>query len=236
MIAKPTKCVRSRVLHRNKTKLLFLTFCVADQSAVVGIMSAFREHCQQYLARSVAEAFFHEVGRVLTGLKDEMSLRQDAIARSLDNYMMIRTRTIGISPFFALMRDDDDRPLGETSERVASMQDLLNAIAGLQNDLLGLRKDLANEEPMNATMVILEERQGALELPKAIELLSLAHNQKISEMEQVWQTTRGRDGEKQLTSSVVDAQFRFTAQHFKWLRAAKRYRADSEALPTGVDR
>jgi hypothetical protein len=74
-----------------------------------------------------------------------MPLKAGSLPYELDACMSIRTRTIGIKPLFTLAlstwRQDHSWP-----KKLDDIQKEVNMVAGLQNDLVGLEKNLKNGE------------------------------------------------------------------------------------------
>ncbi|CAI7674827.1 unnamed protein product [Penicillium palitans] len=102
------------------------------------------------------------------------------------------------------------------------MQKALNGAIGLQNDLVGLEKDVDEKESMNAVLVSMEEPWGkeeALEtkLADTIAAVCAFHNSSIAEA-----------GAEESEIIVANSQLLLTETYFKWCTTAKRYRAQLE--------
>ncbi|KAJ5477710.1 hypothetical protein N7530_003219 [Penicillium desertorum] len=177
---------------------------------VYSLMSTFRKHCCRYLSEEAAKGFFYEIDKVFTGFVEEIRFRQGHTTRDLERYMDLRTRTIGVAPFFALKA--------------------VNMTVGLQNDLVGLEKDLENGELLNAVLVAVEqqgEEGKEQDLAKAIEAICALHNQNIAGVVR----TRQRvvlEGKGNPAAIIANSQLLFTETHFRWCTTAKRYNAEPE--------
>lgn len=111
------------------------------------------------------------------------------------------------------------------------MQKALNGAIGLQNDLVGLEKDVDEKESMNAVLVSMEEPWGkeeALEtkLADTIAAVCAFHNSSIAEAVQIHQ--RILQGAEESEIIVANSQLLLTETYFKWCTTAKRYRAQLE--------
>jgi hypothetical protein len=95
-------------------------------------------------------------------------------------------------------------------------------IVGLQNDLVGLRKDVEEGEKMNHA-ILLTERKG-LGLRQAVEVAVEKHNQcvrdMLEEVERLERRIDAKGGWRELRECMVG----FVGTHFEWATAAKRYK------------
>ena len=101
--------------------------------------------------------FLNEVQKACEGLVWEFQYRQTShsnIGNDLATYLQIRSRIMGIAPFFTLI-SSLYTPRGGDQEKISVLQGAVSLATGLQNDLIGLEKDLRNGERMNAVMVVL---------------------------------------------------------------------------------
>ncbi|KAF9895195.1 hypothetical protein FE257_000097 [Aspergillus nanangensis] len=181
------------------------------ENQVAFIMAKFRNHCSHYLAVPVAEDY--RQGR---GLQND-----------LHTYLQIRTHTIGIAPLFALVR----HLYCPENLRQAVFFDLQRAVslaAGLQNDLIGLEKDLHNHESMNAVAVALrgmgKDASDQAALREATCSVLRIHNQcskRIFMMLEGWNMM----GSSGITNEVLCGQViaAFAESHMKWCSSSERY-------------
>jgi hypothetical protein len=93
-----------------------------------------------------------EVSKVFAGMMAETLFRDSPLA-NLDSYMKIRTRTIGMAPFLVLA-DESAASAAEVSEELKELKECFSETIGLQNELIGLDKDLKVEETMNVVVVL----------------------------------------------------------------------------------
>ncbi|OQE17815.1 hypothetical protein PENFLA_c023G05479 [Penicillium flavigenum] len=148
---------------------------------VYSLMSTFRKHCCRYLSEAAAKGFFYEIDKVFNGFVEEIGFRQGHTIRDLERYMEIRTRTIGVAPFFALIRSE--LPPSDYPDDFVAVQKAMNMAVGLQNDLIGLEKDLENGELLNAVLVAMEQQEEEgkeKDLAEAVEAICALHNQNIA--------------------------------------------------------
>lgn len=203
---------------------------VSTKGDVCFLMSLFQKHCCQYLSDAAVKDFFREICTVFRGFLQENQVRQGYLKRDLKNYMEIRTRTIGVAPFFSLIKSDLFPP-GYCSDNILAMQKVLNVAVGLQNDLVGLEKDIDKKESMNAVLVSMEEPWGKEEaqgtkLADTIAAVCAFHNSSVAEAVRIHQ--RILQGAEESEIIVANSQLLLTETHFKWCTTAKRYRTKLE--------
>lgn len=168
------------------------------------------------------------------GLIQELRFRQGILPNTLETYLQFRGKTMGIHPFFTLIRTLHP-PIKE--EYLASLRELQNRVSlvlGLQNDLVGLEKDRRNGETMNAVLVSLKEQCGLdvdrmdLILPRTIEEVCGIHNVCLSAAmdlhKQLHITLKGDDQDVILETAILA----FADTHLKWCASSKRYQAKVE--------
>ena len=70
--------------------------------------------------------------------------------------MKIRTRTIEITPFITLTEESINQKciVSEISKTMQDLKHLLSRIIGIQNNMIGLNKDLSVGWPINAVVVM----------------------------------------------------------------------------------
>ena len=128
------------VYHTHRSLATLVTYA-SSRYAVAVIVAKFKAHCEKYLPSALSHAVFRDVSETFLGLQQEMQLKTGSVPYELDTNMSIRTRTIGIKPLFTLAlstwRQDHSRP-----KKLDNIQKEANMLAGLQNDLVGLEKDL----------------------------------------------------------------------------------------------
>ncbi|KAB8202110.1 isoprenoid synthase domain-containing protein [Aspergillus parasiticus] len=206
----------------------------SPQHTVVEYFNAFKRHCLKYLSTEVARRFFNSVCITLEGLLDEIHFSQGRLPYSLETYMSIRGRTIGIKPFFTLIRSVLDTEDYQWSTEIMDMESDVFAVIGLQNDLVGLEKDIQTKQQMNAVIVnavhitnkiICAGKDAALQV--ATDNISGLHNQLMERAVErhatIQQRAIGRL-EHEPEASFADIQLLFTETHSKWCTSAKRYK------------
>jgi len=185
------------------------------------------------LSESLFDKVIEDVKRVFAGMMAEMLFRE-SLPPSLESYLKIRTRTIGISPFFTLAEGVLCRGIGgraQHSETFNELKELINEIIGLQNDLIGLDKDLREKETMNFVIVLGDLREKSsrnMEKEEAIlrECVAEAekmHTNAVERATLIWRaihTARTTSYEKDLS----DVMMTFTERHLKWSMACQRFK------------
>jgi hypothetical protein len=145
--------------------------------------------------------------------------------------------TIGIAPFFALL-DASILPHAASRQPSIGLENILRALAiaiGMQNDLIGLEKDLATAERMNlvtvssAAMAGSEPRSDtemASFLAEGVRRAVAIHNWAVSTAVGEWQLIQqiarpGKEGdaERELSGAMLG----FIEAHLMWASQVKRY-------------
>lgn len=142
-----------------------------------------------------------------------------------EDYLCLRTHTIGLAPFFAIIRcflcspspSEDD----QISQLLASLCSSVTLAVGLQNDIVGLEKDMAEGEQFN--MISLLVKQQSQDLEAAFTTVIDMHNKAVDSALTCWtQLTRARN----LTSpsrKYADCLLGFLATHYAWATHSRRY-------------
>ncbi|KAH7381763.1 isoprenoid synthase domain-containing protein [Cadophora sp. MPI-SDFR-AT-0126] len=121
------------------------------------IVREFRIYTHHLLPAATYNVFMEDINKVFTWMITETNFRESP-PPSVDAYMKIRGETVGISPFFALVESSLNksmsylRPLPSAS--VTDLKSMLNEIIGLQNDLIGLDKDIDAGWSVNVVTVL----------------------------------------------------------------------------------
>ncbi|KAE8353434.1 isoprenoid synthase domain-containing protein [Aspergillus coremiiformis] len=204
-------------------------------ASVVKYIAAFKQHCAKYLSSQASRDFFDSVCTALEGMLEEVQFRHGDLPQDLATYMRIRARTVGVSPLFSLVRSTLKVQSPWSSELMDMERDIC-ASTGLQNDLLGLEKDIRTKERMNAVLLgtaqTLKEDQSVDRdaLQMAADHISAQHNLLMKRAEQ----TRDTLQEKALTrpelaseAKLADVLLLFAERHLTFSASAKRYELGS---------
>lgn len=207
-------------------------------TTIQDLAQVFREHCARHLSRASGHAFFQAVCLVLRGHVDEVRFLQGRIPNSLQNYMNIRSRTISLNPFFEVIKTEyltaeADRSFAGAWEQ---LQLEVSRAAGLQNDLIGLERDLENGEKLNAVIVLMRALGGGKNihepdealLSRCIALINVEHNKTVARcLEHAAQINQAADHappESSIAMSRVARHILLMCEtHLKWCASAKRY-------------
>ena len=161
-------------------------------------------------------------------MAEEQDFRQGLLAEDFGQYMRIRAYTIGIFPSLSLLRSEF-RPQGDLNKLLA-IQVYLNILLGLQNDLLGLEKDLQSGENMNAVIVLMKTMgKGSQKLPpitvlQAVPQAVAYYNNTFYHLLELLQSIFHAENGLDLAGKfVANAQLRLSETHLQWCLTAKRY-------------
>ncbi|KAJ5371916.1 hypothetical protein N7517_003922 [Penicillium concentricum] len=209
---------------------------VSPTNKVASILCFFRDYCIQQL--DLSEATVHELSNdicdMCEGLLDELLFRRGLLPNNLETYLQFRGRTMGIHPFFTLIRTLHKPIDAEYLSNLRDLQKRVSLVLGLQNDLVGLEKDRRNGETMNAVLVSLKEQTGMdvdhmdMLLPKTIQDVCRIHNICLSaavEMYDGLHDSRNGDAHEPILETAILA---FADTHLKWCASSKRYQAKLE--------
>ncbi|GIJ89486.1 terpene cyclase [Aspergillus pseudoviridinutans] len=204
-----------------------------SRSTVAVMVAKFKAHCEKYLPTALSHAVFRDLSETFQGMQQEMQLKRGSLPYDLDTYMSIRTRTIGIKPLFTLALSTwrQDHIWSSTLDNI---QNEVNMVAGLQNDLIGLEKDLRKGEQANAVIILMgkhyDQHLDREDLQKVTKYLCERHNLAISrlikQMEDLRRSAHLQDRDQVLEMVLLDMQLLFSLTHFQWCTSAKRYKGD----------
>ncbi|KAK0711713.1 hypothetical protein B0H67DRAFT_586144 [Lasiosphaeris hirsuta] len=129
----------------------------ASDTRIQGLTRVLYAHATALLSPAGARAFFGAAQAVLEAHVDEIRFLQGGLPRDLATYLGIRRRTIALAPFFEVLKSEY-LPAGFADGDAtawAQLQTDVSCAAGLQNDLIGLERDLEGGEQLNAVVVLM---------------------------------------------------------------------------------
>lgn len=209
---------------------------VSPTNKVASILCFFQEYCIQHLhlCENTARELSNDICDMCYGLLDEFLFRQGILPNNLETYLQFRGRTMGIHPFFTLIRTLHEPVEEEYLTDLLNLQKGVGLILGLQNDLVGLEKDRRNGETMNAVLVSLKEQAGMdvdhmdIILPSTIQDVCDIHNLCVSaavEMHEGLHVSLDGDPHDPILETAILA---FADTHLKWCVSSKRYQVKVE--------
>jgi hypothetical protein len=161
--------------------------------------------------------------------------------------MAIRSRTISLNPFFEVIKTEylepSDWKFNSTWEK---LQNEVGRVAGLQNDLVGLVRDIEDGEQMNGAMVLMpglnfrgdnKNQLNRNALVRCVSLVNAEHNDSASRcLEHAAQLHRAAEYSGSSYTARIKAVARVEAvarhilmmceTHLRWCASAKRYRLE----------
>ncbi|GAB1196587.1 hypothetical protein APSETT444_005859 [Aspergillus pseudonomiae] len=217
----------------DETDIYLPAYSCSSQHAVVQYFIVFKQHCSTQLSKEVARRFFGSVCIILEALLDEIKFSQGDLPYNLETYMSIRRRTIGMPSFFTLARSILETKDHQWSPEILDMESDACAILGLQNDLVGLEKDIRAKEKMNAVFVNVAQIAGQTiyagddaTLQAATNNICALHNHLMGRVLERHANIQQRaigTPRNALECRVADMQLMATETHLKWCTMAKRY-------------
>lgn len=202
---------------------------------------ALETHCSRYLSPRSANAFFKAIVVVLEAHRDEIDFLEGRLPNGISTYMTIRSRTIALLPFFEVIKSEYlPQALQDNPNPVwGNLQHAVCCAAGLQNDLVGLARDLDNGERLNAVMVLLpsfgtsSDQLDRDALFKAVAQVSAEHDENVSQA-MVWASRLVGDAsgpEAEAVSNVARQILMLCETHLKWCTSSKRYQIQEGVHP-----
>ncbi|KAL1635310.1 hypothetical protein SLS56_001733 [Neofusicoccum ribis] len=190
---------------------------------VCHVIRSLRMRISQLLGHGSAIAMLRDVKACLEGQMDELRYRSSPCT-SLQEYSRIRHRSIGAMPFLTLAALQLAHDSSAKANRfLVSLKELVVSIVFLQNDLVGLEKDLKEDVSMNAFMVMRQSR-GSPTIPTSEDLAELAaqHNALVSKALFMYRRNAGQDGSDTYTLAATSI-ISFIETHLTWARKSRRY-------------
>lgn len=190
-------------------------------------VSHFREHLQSLLPTDAWSGVCMDVSGVFDALIDEIEFRK---LRNTDmsRYLSIRGATMGLEPFFRLLRLSVGNTSSQSSD-LAGLGTCLCVVAGLQNDLLGVEKDITSGDGMNYALVHASDYVGAdagrwnKAIEAGIQQGARCHNSAMILAIEFFEAILEKGSNHDVQAAY--AMLLFVARHFQWASKAKRYKA-----------
>ncbi|TKA79830.1 hypothetical protein B0A55_02786 [Friedmanniomyces simplex] len=162
---------------------------------------------------------------VLEAMLAEVLLRQTS-AVDIETYLLVRTRTVGLRPFFVLLQADLQLDVGGPSSDSAlhALEANVTLAVALQNDIVGLWRDLAEGESFN--IITLAAGLSGYDLQTAIRSAVDMHNHAASTacFLMVSMSDHSNSGALDVACRRYAASVcALVATHFAWASSAKRY-------------
>ncbi|KAH6843377.1 hypothetical protein B0I37DRAFT_384333 [Chaetomium sp. MPI-CAGE-AT-0009] len=196
-------------------------------------------HCARHLSQKSTQAFFKAVCGVLRAHVAEVHFLQGRHNDSFPEYLSIRSRTIALQPFFEVLKTEYLTPADwELNDTFMKLQNEVSRVAGLQNDLIGLMRDIDDGEELNAVMVLMGgfrgHKKGHIDygvLSRCVALVNAEHNQSAARcfdyMRQLYREAEAMEGsEIKRVETVVRHIIIMCETHLRWCSSAKRYRLE----------
>ncbi|KAL2158833.1 hypothetical protein VTH06DRAFT_4025 [Thermothelomyces fergusii] len=205
-------------------------------------------HCTRHLSPKSAAAFLNSACGVLDAHAAEIRFLRDENNHSFPEYLSVRCRTIGLNPFFEVIKAEylTEADL-EFNDAWLRLQEEVSRVAGLQNDLIGLLRDLEDGEQINAVVILMRGFRGYQAnqldnniLARCVSMVVAEHNasaarsfQRMSDLCRAAEHTPGSSIGR--VEEVARHIIMMCETHLRWCSSAKRYRLEipvSEAYPT----
>jgi hypothetical protein len=194
-------------------------------------MKAFAAHIENLLEPKHRLPLFAAVRETLLGQRQELRYRQQRCT-SMRRYRKIRRLSIGIMPFFVVLERQLSGTRDESSAALGRLKHLVVSVIILQNDLVGLAKDIKEGESMNSLLVMARPKRndaGDLDmyrkLTSAAKIAEREHNltvcQAIATAQSIFESARSSN-ESRLAGMILS----FSHHHLKWAMHTRRYVAN----------
>ncbi|GAB1729862.1 hypothetical protein NU195Hw_g2245t1 [Hortaea werneckii] len=170
-------------------------------------------------------AFIKQITQVWESMKDEIGLRHST-HKNETAYLQIRSRTVGLAPFFTVLKAEFCTDSGSDAVidgHLDRLQELISTVVGLQNDLVGLERDIAGSETCNIVILKARARSG-VSIAEAVEEVVRIHNQQIIHAVEEFGGILELFGKRSGYTLVAYSMLAFATRHFLWASRAERYR------------
>ncbi|KAF5850101.1 hypothetical protein GGP41_002337 [Bipolaris sorokiniana] len=171
----------------------------SGNTKMLAVVSSFIRQCQVVLSPRALVRVFDDIVNYLEGLKEEAAYQESTAALpNIEDYLRVRLGTIGLRPFFTILRHTltistsniKDSSSFWTSPLHSKLLDCIQPAIGLQNDIVGLSKDIKKSVRMNLVMVLLEQQHKTTSNLEAVSMARTTavsiHNTKMQEVMRVW--------------------------------------------------
>ncbi|KAK3672848.1 hypothetical protein LTR78_007201 [Recurvomyces mirabilis] len=184
----------------------------------------------RHLRELVPASIFIKVANDVLDVWENMGLERvvkDGPAPDVESYISLKSRTIGLSPFFDILqaelcREIDSKPEVHPSIMWQLERNVALAVT-LQNDIIGLSKDLAHDHALNLISILTVTEDKSIEA--AHEVVVAMHNRAVKAA--LCSASAIRLASHQhgfsYSSDYADSLLGFITRHFKWASSAQRY-------------
>lgn len=169
--------------------------------------------------------FLSQITQVWDSMKNEILLRHSPL-KTEHTYLQIRSHTVGLRPFFSILQTEfltEKISNPSITAHLDRLQNHISIVVGLQNDLVGLKRDIASVEAYNIVLLKTEASPGA-GIARAVREVVRMHNQQVlhavEEFRGIVEKRGGWDG----CALVAYGMLAFATRHFLWACKAERYR------------
>jgi hypothetical protein len=197
---------------------------------VPALLGTYLIHLAHLLPASTYNAIRNGTHSFCTGLRDELEYRDPSMIDlvTVEAYSHIRTRTIGLSAFFNILGGSlcPDSPTAD-GRSIQELKRLVSQVAELQNNILGLRKDLLEKERFNIIIVrshVMRTGSWDERMGESLRHFVRMHNEKVKDAVECWENIVKGEVDNG-TRRFVDAVLGFVVRHFLWAEKSKRYQS-----------
>lgn len=138
---------------------------------------------------------------------------------------------MGVMPFFTMIGSLRVSERERRFEEIKELERRVCQVVGLQNDLVGLEKDLENGEVMNAVTILARDKiKAAGQEPvishEHIEEICDLHNDWLLSTVEAWEVIQ-RSTENEVEEMILGTEvLAFAGTHLKWCVSSKRYQVE----------
>jgi len=199
------------------------------------ISYALRNHLVSLLPRATYQRVVDGVADTWAGIVAETYLRAQAQGQvDGDGYLEVRTRTCGLTPFFALLAYatgtaySQEECCAGRSKAVEELEGCVKVAVGVQNDLVGLEKDMKTKESMNYVLVSAITTAGGKDV-KSITDVSVAIERAVEVHDRAVEVAMSLLAEIEREGGETEVRrarelVAFIGRHFEWAVGSRRYK------------
>lgn len=223
-----TKAAGATALQRaNVHYTLWLSSRLPSGGTIAFATYLFVQQAQRLLRTETLNRVAAKIIQLFKAYSHEIECRENINNLSVDAYRKLRSGTIGLAPFWEILRGnlffEMERNFVEATS--LKLESHVAAVVGLQNDLVGLAKDLEDGDQMN--YVSLRAERESLNTRQALAAAIELHNRTVREaveerrtLESLWPDSWKGNGSMRI---YADSMLGFMTTHFMWASASRRY-------------
>jgi hypothetical protein len=192
---------------------------------------AFFNHIAPLLPDQLFDDLSRTISKVWEAMVEETVLKN---AQYLDEarYLDVRSRSIGVQPFFLLLEHTLDAPLervdggtNASTKRLDELKQSIGIVVGLQNDIIGLERDYGSGIRFNHVMLTSQDH-SVKAVESALTGTVKLHNDTVQLIADRWTGMTSTSAPCSVVKDFGESLLGCIEPHVKWASAAQRYKCN----------